>query len=92
MEKQEFDWGFEIVLWKDKNFTVKLIHIDWDCELELHKHLYKRELIIDESLNTYLIEPNQMHTLACDKKKNFSEFIEVSKRENKLDYLKIDFK
>lgn len=91
MERQEHNWGYELILWKDKNFTVKLIHIDYNCETELHKHLYKREIVIDEGFNSYTVEPGQFHILTCDKNRDYVEFVEVSKRESSFDYVKADF-
>lgn len=85
MEKKQYDWGYELILWKEKKLTVKLIHIDYKREIDLHKHLYKRELIVDEGLNTYLLEPGQIHTLSCSKGKDFVEFVEVSTRESQFD-------
>ena len=91
MERTQYDWGFEIVLWKEKNLTVKLIHVDYKQHIELHKHLYKRELIVDEGLNSYLLEPGQAHMLTCDSEDGSVEFVEVSIRESKFDKINIGF-
>jgi len=90
MERTEHNWGFELILWKDKNFTVKLIHIDHGCETKPHKHLYKREIIINENLNAFNIEATEPHILGCEKDKNFIEFIEVSKNDSIFDNIDLE--
>ena len=90
MERKEYDWGYELILWKDKNFTVKLIHIDYGYETEPHKHLYKKEVIVDEKLNVFSIGTNEPHILSCHKGKNFTEFIEVSNNDSDFDKIKLE--
>jgi hypothetical protein len=90
MERRNHAWGYELILWKDKSFTVKLIHIDNNCETEVHKHMYKKELIVDEGLNTIFVDTQQLHALVCEKGRNFTEFIEVSKNDSDFDNIKVN--
>jgi len=90
MERKEYKWGFELILWKNKIFTVKLIHIDYGYETDLHKHLYKKEVIVDENLNVFPININEPHILSCHKGKSFTEFIEVSTNDNIFDEIKLE--
>jgi len=90
MERLEYKWGYELILWKDNKFCVKLIHIDYGYETELHKHLYKREVIVDEKLNTFFINIGEPHILSCYKGKNFTEFIEVSTKDSIFDKIRLE--
>ena len=91
MERTEHDWGYELILWKDKKFTVKLIHIDYGCETELHKHLYKKELVVDDKLNAFFIDITEPHILSCNKGKTFTEFIEISKNDSLFDKINLEW-
>ena len=88
-ERTQYEWGFEEILYRNNNFTVKLLHIDFGGEISLHKHLTKREMIIDRGLNNYLIEPGEKHTLHCDGDNSFVEFVEVSQNESDFDFIKV---